>query len=71
MWAAVHGLDTQDDHTAVLGGVFIGETDIGLSGLRDMTVRTSGPEKARALEGAEASVDFIQDNVFPILGATR
>lgn len=71
MWAAVHGLDAADDHTAALGGVFIGETDIGLSGLRDMTVWTSGPEKAKAIEAVESAVDFIQDNVFPILGASR
>jgi acetoin utilization protein AcuC len=69
MWAAVHGLDVQDDTSASLGGVFIGDTDIGLAGLRDMNARTSGPDKARAMEAIDTAVDYIKDNVFPILGA--
>jgi acetoin utilization protein AcuC len=69
LWASVHGLDTQDDMTATLGGVFIGDQDLGLASLRDMSVRTSGPEKLKVLEGAEAAIDYIKANVFPILGA--
>jgi acetoin utilization protein AcuC len=69
LWAAVHGLDREDDSTAMLGGVFIGETDLGVASLRDMTVRTSGPEKTGALEKVEQAVDYIKDQVFPLLGA--
>jgi hypothetical protein len=68
LWAAEHDLDRQDDMTATLGGVFIGEPDLGIASLRDMSVRTSGPEKLKVLEAAEAAVDYIKANVFPILG---
>jgi len=69
LWAAAHDLDRQDDMTATLGGVFIGETDLGIASLRDMSVRTSGPEKLKVLEAAEAAIDYIKENVFPIIGA--
>jgi acetoin utilization protein AcuC len=69
LWAAVHGLDSRDDPSLTLGGVFIGEMDIGLGGLRDMQVRTSGPDKAEAFTLAEQAVEHIQTKVFPILGA--
>ncbi|MFO8057033.1 MAG: acetoin utilization protein AcuC [bacterium] len=69
LWAAVHGLDRGDGSTLTLGGVFMGESDLGLAGLLDMSVRTSGPEKAEALEKVEQAVDYVQENVFPVLGA--
>jgi len=70
LWAAVHGLDQEDDAMATVGGAFLGDSDLGVASLRDMTIRTSGPEKAKALEAAEATVDYIKDQVFPLLGAT-
>lgn len=71
LWAVVHELDRQDDATAMLGGVFIGETDLGVASLRDMTARTSGPEKIKALDLAEEAIAYLQKTVFPILGAKR
>ena len=53
----------------MLGGVFIGEADLGVAGLRDMSVRTSGPDKQKALAAVEKAVEFHQQTVFPILGA--
>ncbi len=67
MWAKVNGLDRDDDAGAVLGGSFLAESDLGIASLRDMAVRTSGPEKAKALEKVEASLEHIKENVFPLL----
>lgn len=69
LWAAVHGLERGDDSTLTLGGVFMGESDLGLAGLRDMNVRTSGPEKTATLEAVEQAVEYVQETVFPVLGA--
>jgi acetoin utilization protein AcuC len=69
LWATVHGLDQEDDLTSTLGGAMLGEADLGVASLRDAPFRTSGPEKEQALAEVEKSVDYIMDNVFPILGA--
>lgn len=69
MWAAVHDLDREDDTAAMLGGSFLTESDLGLASLRDMWVRTSGPDKIKAVEAAEDAVEYIKKEVFPILGA--
>ncbi len=69
LWAAVHGLERGDDSTLTLGGVFMGESELGLAGLRDMSIRTSGPEKSSALEKVEEAVKYVEQKVFPILGA--
>lgn len=69
LWAGANGLDTDDMSMANLAGVFMGEEELGLSRLRDMAVRTSGPDKKKAVEAASAAISFIRERVFPILGA--
>ena len=67
LWATVNGMAQDEDNMAGLGGVFIGDTDLGVSGLRDMTVRTSGPEKMECILEAQNAIEFIRENVLPIL----
>jgi acetoin utilization protein AcuC len=69
MWAAVNNLDQDDAAASMLGGVFMGETDLGVAGLRDPAIRTSGPEKLKLILAVEEVIDYLKDNVFPILGA--
>ena len=69
LWAVIHGLDKQDDFSAAIGGSFMGDMDLGVASLRDMNVRTSGPDKARAVEEVDKALSHIYQQVFPILGA--
>jgi len=67
-WAVINGFETQEEDLATLGGVFLGDSGIGIKGLRDMHVYTSGPEKEQAYRELDRILDYLRENVFPILG---
>jgi acetoin utilization protein AcuC len=67
-WAVINGFKTQEEDLATLGGVFLGDSGIGIKGLRDMHVYTSGPEKEKAYKEVDRILDYLKKNVFPILG---
>jgi len=68
IWASVTGQENEADISA-LGGVFLGSTELGASGFRDLRNFSSGPEKERAMDEARRVVGYIKRNVFPKVGA--
>jgi len=68
-WAVITGQETGQDDLLTLGGMFMGETDLGLSAIRDMHVYTTGPAKEQAYREADRVINYLKDHVFPILGA--
>ena len=69
MWAAVNGLEEDEAATAMLGGVFMGESDLGVGALRDPAVRTSGPEKLNLILAVQEAIEYVSKRIFPVLGA--
>jgi acetoin utilization protein AcuC len=69
LWAAVNRLDQDAAATAMLGGVFMGELDLGVGSLYDRAIRTSGPEKMNLILAIQDVIEYLKDIVFPILGA--
>jgi len=69
LWAAVNGLLREEDEMATLGGTFMGEAELGVTSLRDMAARTSGPQKAEAIEAVEEAIGYLEKNALPLIGA--
>ncbi len=69
LWAAANGLDKGDDAMETLGGTFMRDMDLGVSSLRDMAARNSGPEKTEIFRQVKEEVVYIKDKVFPLVGA--
>ena len=64
-WATFCGLQPQDLHTGLVGGMMYGpETDAGQ--LDDPPYVVVGLEKEQCLIHARQVIDFIKDNVFPL-----
>jgi acetoin utilization protein AcuC len=69
-WATLCGLQPQDLHTGLVGGMMYGpETDAGQ--LDDPPYVVVGLEKEQCLIHARRVIDFIKDNVFPLHGIIR
>jgi acetoin utilization protein AcuC len=68
-WAVFCGLQPQDLHTGIVGGMMYGpETDAGQ--LDDSQYIVEGWEKEQCLVHAWRVIDFIKKNVFPLHGIT-
>jgi acetoin utilization protein AcuC len=68
-WAVFCGLQPQDLHTGIVGGMMYGpETDAGQ--LDDPQYIVEGWEKEQCLVHAQRVIDFIKNNVFPLHGIT-
>lgn len=63
LWAELAGAEPQDDYGALLGGVFLGDSSLRGSSLRDMHAYTTGPEKSRLSTSAEAMVGFYEREI--------
>jgi acetoin utilization protein AcuC len=69
-WAVINNLEnTGQEDVLTLGGMFLGEADLGLAAIRDMHVYTTGPAKDLAYREADRVISYLKDHVFPILGA--
>ncbi len=57
MWAAANRIDALPDYLTMLGGVFLGEQDLGGGDVVDMAWRVSGTEKQAMLAEVQRQVD--------------
>ena len=67
-WGALTGVEPQDEYAGLVGGMMFGEE---MGGLNDRPLLTTGEDKERALDEADRVVDFVTENVFPLLGAEK
>lgn len=67
-FAAMLGLPAEDEFAGLVGGMMYGAED---GGLYDPKILTKGEDKDLAMKAADLVVAYLQDTVFPILGAKR
>jgi len=67
-FAAMCGLEPEDDYLGLVGGAMYGRV---VGGLRDPEILTQGEEKDAAWHQARRVVRYLQETVFPILGAGK
>jgi acetoin utilization protein AcuC len=67
-FAAMCGLEPEDDYVGLVGGAMYGRL---VGGLRDPEIVTEGEDKERARREADRVVRYLQETVFPILGARK
>jgi len=63
LWAELAGLELREDYGGAMGGVFLGDTNLSGSDLRDMRVYTTGPDKERLKERADELIAFFEGKV--------
>jgi acetoin utilization protein AcuC len=68
-WATLCGLQPQDQHAGLVGGMMYGP-ETGAGQLDDPPWAVEGLEKDRCLVHARRVIDYIKDNVFPLHGIT-
>jgi len=71
-WALIWAVITEQDSEAdlsTLGGVFLGGTELGVAGFRDLRSFSSGPEKDHAMAEARRIVRYLKREVFPLVEA--
>jgi acetoin utilization protein AcuC len=56
MWAAANRIEAIPDHMSMLGGTFLGDSDLAGGDVVDMAYRVSGPEKEAMLAVVDAMV---------------
>ena len=66
-WAEFAGLEPQDLHFGLVGGMMYGP-EAGAGQLDDPPFVAEGPEKEQSLAHARRVIDFIKNNVFPLHG---
>jgi acetoin utilization protein AcuC len=69
-WATFCGLQPQDIHTGVVGGMMYGP-ETGAGQLDDPPYIVEGWEKEQCLVHARRVIDFIKGSIFPLHGITR
>ncbi len=67
-WAVLNDVETDDYYSATLGGTFMGSQELSVSGLKDMNLFVSGPEKEIATKEAERILYYYKENIFPFYG---
>jgi acetoin utilization protein AcuC len=67
-WSALAGIAPEDDYAGMVGNGVCGAS---MEGLFDRRVLTTGALKARAQAHAERVTRYVQEHVFPLLGAER
>lgn len=65
-FAAMAGIEPEDEFAGLVGGKMYGSE---FGGLRDAHVAAEGAAKLEAQQAADTAVRYIQQNVFPLLGA--
>ena len=68
-WAELAGLQVQDLHAGLVGGMMYGP-ETGAGQLDEPPYVVSGPEKDRSMADALRVIDYIRDKVFPLHGIT-
>jgi acetoin utilization protein AcuC len=73
LWAELAELELESGYEGSLGGVFLGDSSIPGSNLRDMHVYMTGPEKERLLAGAGELVRNFEKEIEPLIrrGASK
>jgi acetoin utilization protein AcuC len=67
VWAELSGQEFGDSYGGALGGVFLGDSSLHGSDLRDMHSYTSGPEKEKLREYAGHLIAYYHDAMRPLL----
>lgn len=67
-WAEMRELEPVDQFAGLVGGMMYGAD---MDSLHDRPVYTTGPAKEAAMAEADRVVNYIHQNVFPILGACK
>jgi len=67
LWAELAGVKLGDGYGGSLGGVFLGDSSLPGSDLRDMHAYTTGPEKDRLLARARELVEHFEREIRPLL----
>jgi acetoin utilization protein AcuC len=67
VWAELSGQEFGEPYGGALGGVFLGDSSLEGSDLRDMRSYTSGPEKENLRSHVKRLTDHYRDNLRPLL----
>ncbi|MBN2185805.1 MAG: acetoin utilization protein AcuC [Candidatus Krumholzibacteriota bacterium] len=67
LWAELAGIELGGGYGGALGGVFLGDSSIYGSDLRDMRIVTSGPRKEDMLRDADRKIAWYRENIRPYL----
>ncbi|HEY5132582.1 MAG TPA: acetoin utilization protein AcuC [Candidatus Krumholzibacteriaceae bacterium] len=67
LWAELTGRTLEAGYGGSLGGVFLEDSSLPESDLRDMHVYTTGPEKERLLARAEELIQHFREEIRPLL----
>lgn len=67
LWAELAGIEFDEGYGGSLGGVFLGDSTLPGSDLRDMHAYTTGPEKDRMLARARELIEHFEENIRPRL----
>jgi acetoin utilization protein AcuC len=68
LWSELSGLKLDEGYGGALGGVFLGDSSLQESNLRDMHVYTTGPEKERLFARAQELIAHFEREIQPLLG---
>ncbi len=68
LWAELAGAELDAGYGGAMGGVFLGDSSIHGSDLRDMRIFSSGPRKEEMLRDAEGKLSWYRENIRPYLG---
>jgi acetoin utilization protein AcuC len=67
LWAELSGQELEDPYGGALGGVFLGDTTLQGSDLRDMRSYTSGPVKEKLRNEAQQLTAHYRDRIRPLI----
>jgi len=67
-WAAMTGREPVDQYAGLVGGMMYGAE---MDGLNDRPMPTTGEAKERAMAHADRVASYIEETVFPLLGAQK
>lgn len=67
-WSIMNDLEPQDYYLGAIGGVMSGTDELGASGLYDMQIYTTGPEKTKIVEHNKRVTDYLKKTLFPLHG---
>jgi len=67
LWAELAGLPIEGGYAGALGGVFLGDSSLPESDLRDMHAYTTGPDKERLVARARELIEHFEKEIRPLL----
>jgi len=65
LWAELAGIPLEEEYGGMLGGVFLQDSSLPGSNLRDMHIYTTGPEKDKIMESARALIANFRSEIKP------